>query len=282
MELNQITDATVQSLVEVGKLAAAPTEVQNAAGISVPYIIVGGKVTPLPDLKFNEHAKNPERIKANVTVLDPESFINYYALFSDLHSRVFADEAHRSVLAILDYHEEGTAASEESPRWGSHRITLALRHSEEWQTWINGNNKQMTQQQFAEFLEQNSVDITDPAGGTLREIAEDLETTVDVDFASAQRQAGGRVAFKYTETTKTTVSGGQVITVPDNFSLGIPVFVGGPRVGMGAFLRYRIKEQKLVFFYTLMRPEEVVRAAFAGARQAIADGIGSTIINGTP
>ena len=277
--MNEITDATIQSLIEIGKLAAAPTEVQHGADVSVPYIIVGGKVTPLPDLVFNEHAVNPERVKASVTVLDPESFINYYALFSDPNSRVFADEVDLRVLAVLDYHE---ASDSYAPRWGSHRLTLTLRHSAQWMTWIGQNNKQMTQQQFAEFLEQNSVDITDPAGGTLREIAEDLEATVDVEFASAQRQAGGKVNFKYTETTKTTVSGGKTVTVPDNLSLAVPVFVGGPPVSMGTFLRYRIKEAKLIFFYTLFRPEEVIRTAFAGARQAIADGIGATIINGTP
>jgi uncharacterized protein YfdQ (DUF2303 family) len=280
--MSEIKDEALARLVALAQAGAGPQAVPNG---NVPYVLVpdGCEAKPMPELVYNEHSLHPERIKQSVTVLDPESFINYYALFSDVNSRVFADETTLKVLAILDYHAAGDG---NAPRWGSHKLTLALRHSAQWLTWLNQNNKQMTQQQFAEFLEQNAVDITDPNGATLREIAEDLEATVDVDFASAQRQAGGKVNFKYTETTKTTVSGGNVITVPDNFSLAVPVFIGGPPVSMGAFLRYRIKDQKLVFFYTLFRPEEVVRTAFAGARQAvadgIADGISDTIINGTP
>ena len=277
--MNEITDATIQSLIEVGRLAAAPTEVQNAEHVSVPYIVVGGKVTPLPDLMFNEHAKAPERVKQTVTVFDPASFVDYYTLFNDQNSRIFADETKLQVLAVLDYHAAGDG---NSPRWGQHRLSLTLRQSEEWKIWKGNNNQQLTQQQFAEFLEQNSTDIISPNPASIREIAEDLEATVDVEFAAAQRMAGGKVNFKYTETTKTTVSGGKAVTVPDQFTLSIPVFIGGDPIQVGAFLRYRIKEQKLVFFYTLLRPEECVRTAFLAARSQIAEMLMVYIINGTP
>jgi uncharacterized protein YfdQ (DUF2303 family) len=276
--MNEITDETIQSLIEVGRLAAAPTEVKNAGAVSVPYIVVGGKVTQLPELQFNEHAAAPERIKQTVTVFDPESFAAYYTLFNDENSRVFADETALKVLAVLDYHAAGDG---NSPRWGQHRLLLTLRQSEEWKTWNGSNNRQLTQQQFAEFLEQNSTDIVTPNPASIREIAEDLEATVDVEFAAAQRMAGGKVNFKYTETTKTTVSGGKAVTVPDQFTLSIPVFIGGLPLQVGAFLRYRIKEQKLVFFYTLLRPEEIVRTAFDQARTQIADNLSITIINGS-
>ena len=161
-------------------------------------------------------------------------------------------------------------------------MTLTLRQSTEWQTWTRLNNKQLTQQEFAEFLEQNAIDITSPDPAAMREIAEDLETTIAVDFASAQKQAGGKVNFRYTETTKTTVSGGKQITVPDSFSIAIPAFIGGNRVRMDVLLRYRVKDQKLIFFYTLVRPEEVIRNAFSDARKVIADGIQVKIINGSP
>jgi uncharacterized protein YfdQ (DUF2303 family) len=273
------TDQTVQSLIELGRQTAGPKEVQKIEGIPVPFIVNKGVVTALPDLIFNEHAAHPERVKANVSVLDPESFIEYYALFNDPNSRVFADETSLKVLSVLDYHAAGEG---NAPRWGQHRVTLNLRQSPEWQTWTRHNNSTMTQQQFAEFLEQNAVDIIQPNPAGIREIAEDLEATVEVDFASVQRQAGGKINLRYTETTKTTVSGGKAVTVPDQFVIAIPAFVGGERVSMQVLLRYRVKEQKLTFFYTLIRPEEVIRTAFLGARQKIADALKVTIINGAP
>jgi uncharacterized protein YfdQ (DUF2303 family) len=275
----KFTDQTVQSLIELGRQTAGPQSVQNIEGNPVPFIIVNGSVKPLPELIFNDHAKTPERVKANVSVLDPESFIEYYTLFSDANSRVFADETTLRVMAILDYHAAGDG---NSPRWGQHKVTLSLRQSEEWKRWMQFNNKVLSQQEFAEFLEQNAVDITSPSSASIREIAEDLEATVDVDFASAQKQAGGKINFRYTETTKTTVSGGRQITVPDQFVITIPAFVGGLRVPMQALLRYRIKEQALVFFYTLIRPEEVIRTAFIAGRDQIADALKATIINGVP
>lgn len=274
--MQKFSDETVQSLIELGRQTAGPQAIQQVDGIPVPFIIVNGKVQTLPELVWNEHAKAPERIKAGVTVLDPQSFCEYYRLFADKGSRVFADETRQQVQSVLDYHEAG------DPRWGQHRLTLALRQSEEWKTWTARNNKVMTQQEFAEFLEQNAVDITTPSSAAIREIAEDLEVTVDVDFASAQKQAGGKVNFRYTETTKTTVSGGKQITVPDEFVVGIPAFVGGQRVPMQVLLRYRVKEQKLVFFYTLIRPEEVIRQAFLAARDGIASSLEIVIINGAP
>jgi uncharacterized protein YfdQ (DUF2303 family) len=275
MEFNE---ESLQVLAALARQGMGPQAVPNG---NVPYVLVpeGYKAQPMPDLIYNEHQANPERVKANVTVLDPESFIEYYALFNDPNSRVFADETKLSVLSVLDYHAAGDG---NAPRWGQHRLTLSLRQSEEWKTWTGRNNQMLTQQQFAEFLEQNAVDITNPAPAGIREIAEDLEATVEVDFASAQRQAGGKVNFRYTETTKTTVSGGKQIAVPDQFTICIPAFVGGQRVSIQVLLRYRVSEQKLKFFYTLVRPEEVIRTAFAGARQQIADALKVTIINGAP
>jgi len=267
---------SLQTLIGIARQGLGPQEVP---GGNIPYVLVpeGYKAQAVPELIFNDHNPTPERVKGNVQVFDPESFTEYYSLFSDANSRIFADETKQSVTAVIDYHAAGEG---NFPRWGQHRVTLTLRQSEEWKRWVGFNNRQMNQQEFAEFLEQNAADIFNPAPAAIREIAEDLEVSVDVDFASAQKMAGGRVVLKYTETTKTTVSGGKQISVPDQFVIAIPAFVGGPRVQMQVLLRYRIKEQKLVFFYTLIRPEEVSRTAFLVARNQIADALQVSIING--
>lgn len=276
--ITQFSDETVQSLIELGRQTAGPAAVQKIDGSPVPFIIHNGEVTQLPGLIFNEHAERPERINANVSLFDPQSFNTYYGLFSDENSRVFADETKQQVVAILDYHESGAAGE---PRWGQHRATLSLRASEQWKTWTGKNNQSFGQQAFAEFLEQNAMDIKDPAPASIREITSDLQATTEVDFGSGLRMNDGQVRFKYTETTKTTVNGSE-IKVPDHFTLEIPVFVGGPPCPMYAFLRWRIKEQKLIWWYTLRRPEESMRIMFLAARDSIASNLGITIINGVP
>lgn len=271
--ITKFTDETVQSLIELGRQTAGPQAVQMVDGIPVPFIIAEGKVVALPDLKFNKHAERPERIEASVRVFDPASFGEYYRKFADAGSRVFADEAKRSVVAVLDYHQA-------QPRWGSHKLTLELRHSEEWVTWAGRNNKQMSQQEFSEFLEQNSLDIIDPNPASIVEIARDLQGTTEVEFGSGLRMQDGQVRFKYTETTKTSV-GASAITVPDSFTLTIPVFIGANPGRIKALLRHRCKEGKLTFWFTLIRPEQHIRDAFTEARAAIASELEIVILNGS-
>ena len=89
----------------------------------------------------------------------------------------------------------------------------------------------------------------------------------------------GQVRFKYTETTKSSVGASQ-LAVPERFTVGLPAFVGGVPVPMEALLRFRVKEGHLTLWYTLIRPEEVIRQAFLAARDSIAAKLGTTIING--
>lgn len=267
---------TIQEIVKLGRAGLGP---QAVPGGNIPYVLVpkGCEVKAVPELIFNEHNPHPERIKGNVTVLDPGSFEEYFTLFHDPNSRVFADEPSLKILAVLDYH----GAGEGGPRWGQHRLTLSLRQSEEWKVWIGSNNKQMTQQSLAEFLEQNSLDVIKPNPADMMEIASDLQATTEVEFGSGLRQQDGQVRFKYTEAVRATVGGGEV-KVPERFTIQIPAFIGGERVPMDALLRFRCKEGKLTFWYTLVRPEEVIRSAFIAARNSIASELGITIINGVP
>ena len=265
---------TLKELLRLGSTMAQPQAVTNG---QFPYALVpeGFSVQNLDDLIFNRHAKAPERIMQKVGVLDPESFIEYYNLFADENSRTFAYEPECTVTTILDYH----GAKEGGPRWGDHQIKLTLRKSPEWERWTGKNNHRFTQQEFAEFLEQNSVDITTPAPAAMMEVARDLDATTEVQFGAGLRMNNGQVRFKYTEVTTATV-GGDAVTVPERFTLGLPVFVGGQRIAMEALMRFRVKDGHLILFYALIRPEEVLRQAFLAARDQIATALKIVVVNG--
>lgn len=269
----ELDKATVLELVKLGRLNAGP---QAVPGGNVPFVLVpdGCKVTALPDLLYNEHSERPERVRQTVQVFEPDSFLGYFEHFSDGASRVFADETSNTVTAVLDYHQSATG-----PRWGSHSLVLKLMPSVEWSAWLGKNSQNMTQQQFAEFLEQNSMDIIVPDPAAIIEVANELKATTEVEFASGQRMQDGRMRFKYSENTRTTCGAGEV-AVPEQFVISIPAYVGGQRVNLNALLRFRVKETKLSFFYTLIRPHEVQREAFMAARASIQARIDTAIING--
>lgn len=274
--MSDLNEKTIASVVELARATGEPKIVEHG---NIPFAVIpaGAQLQSLEAFVFNEHADHPERVKASVSVLDPESFIEYYTLFHDPNSRIFADESSIKVVGVLDYH----GALEGGPRWCQHRVTLTLRQSEEWKIWLGRNNKPFTQMEFAEFLEQNAIDITNPAPAAMIDVARDLEGKTEVEFGGGARTDNGQIRFKYSENVKATVSGGQV-DVPERFTITIPAFVGGVRVPMAALLRYRVKEGKLSLWYTLIRPEEVMRQAFLTARGQIAQALTATIINGVP
>ena len=272
---NSAFDGTlVRELISIGQASAGPQAVE---GGNIPYVLVPNdhKAQAMPELIYNDHAAKPERKKASLTVLDPNSFIEYFKLFRNTNSRVFAYEPETSVTAILDYHATGDG----DPAWCQHKLRLDLQQSEEWGIWIGANNKLFTQQGFAEFLEQNSLDIVKPAPAQIIEVARDLNAKSEVEFGSGLRMGDGQIRFRYSETVKTTVGADQ-LTVPEQFTVSIPVFIGGERLPVESLLRFRVKDQKLAFFYTLIRPAEVLRTAFACARDLIEDTLDMTIING--
>lgn len=266
----------IQTLVGLGRQTDSA---KSVPGGNVPYVVIPAthKLETLERFVFNDHADHPARTKAVVAVLDPESFINYYQLFGDENSRVFAYEPDIKVTAVIDYH--GAMAS--GPRWCQHRLVLTLRESEQWKVWVGANNKKFPQAEFAEFLEQNAIDITKPSPAGIMEIARDLQGTTEVEFGAGVRMNDGSVRFKYTEATKATV-GGDAVSVPERFTIGLPVFIGGAPVTLEALLRYRVNGGKLQIFYTLVRPEEAKRAAFIASRAQIADDLKVTVINGKP
>ena len=271
-----LNDKTIKEIVNLGRATGEPKAV---GGIAYAVIPNDSQVVSLAQYQHTDYAERPHRKKGTVAVLDAASFIEYYTLFSDEHSRVFADETKSQVLSVLDYHGIG----ENAPRWGQHRVLLTLRHSEEWKRWIgrNGQAKKMSQMEFAEFIEDNTPDIIEPSAATMLEMARTLQAKTDVDFSSAIRTNNGQVQLKYTETVKGTYGSGNV-EIPEEFKIQIPVYVGTPRVGIRARLRYRLNSSKLSIWYDLLRPEATERDSFIQTLAAIKDGLKVNIINGNP
>lgn len=257
----QLTADAIQAVTELARATGDPQMVGNSAYAVIPK---DAQIVNLEKYLFNEHAAKPERIRQTVNVLDPGSFANYYTRYATADSQVFAYEPSISVMGVLDYHQNA-----EEPRWSQHRVVLTLRESEEWKIWTAANNKKLTQTEFSEFLEQHAIDISKPDPAAMMEIARDLQGTTEVEFGNGVRMQDGQV-------------GASQVSVPEQFVLSLPVFVGGPRLPLQALLRFRVNQGKLTFWYTLVRAEETKRQAFIASRNQIAEALHVDIINGQP
>ena len=207
----------------------------------------------LKDLE--SYQETPRLIAQHVNALASESFTNYINRFISDGTTVFANIDKRHFKCILDFAEHGN-----DPKWNKHTITYSCPESTAWKVWIRVDGTKMNQVDFARFIEDNLPDIVKPSGSDMLTISKELQAKKQVDFKSGQNLANGDVQFTYNETTN--ASAGQ-IDIPQEFTLGIPVFVGGPLYEVTARLRYRITEGNLAMWFDLLRPERMLEDAFA-------------------
>lgn len=244
---------------------------QAPAGV-IPYAVIpeGSKVEDLERL-----LPVPARTRAAVTAKSAETFAAYVKAFALPATVVFGDQERFQLVGIIDYH------AKDAPAFREHRVTYSAPRSLEWKTWRGSNGKTMAQADFARFIEDNVVDIRDPAGAEVLEVSRGLQAKKSVEFASAIRLADGSQQFTYAETIAGTTSKG-TMQVPEEFTLGIPVFLGGPLYEVRARLRYRIDGGKLQLWYDLYRPEHIERDAFGTICADITASTGIAVWEGMP
>jgi uncharacterized protein YfdQ (DUF2303 family) len=176
------------------------------------------------------------------------------------------------------FNDHGDHAS--APGWRDHTASYACPLSVEWKTWTGKNKQQMTQETFAQFIEDNAPDCVTPDSATMIEIARTLEAKKKVNFASGIRLSNGENELTYEETIEGTAGKGK-FKIPETFALAIPVLEGAERWRVDARLRYRIDGQgKLSIWYDLERPHKVLENAVREVWQAISHATGRPIYNG--
>lgn len=255
---------------------AALVKSANSPALNVPAI--GLAVFPsgtVVSLEKEEYAAHPKRKRATVRLVETASFIDYVAAHqsaSETHVFGIASEQGGEFYAVIDYHGRGADAD---ANWGEHVAKLVLSTTPEWQRWLGSNQKLMSQEAFAEFLEDNLTDIVRPDAASLIDLAQLLTGKKTAHFKSGRNLHNGAIALEYTETIETT--GGRVnadMQLPSEFFIGLCPFVGAAGVEIRARLRFRILDGgKLYFTYILDRPFKVIETAFNLARGEIEEGL---------
>jgi len=265
----------IEKLEEMAQAIAAPNvpPASTATGPE-PYILV-------PDGYKAERLgvdMQPHWIGQRVALHDAKSFIDYVARFATESTAIFFNEEPREFTAILDYHNKP-----EEPRWCDHRATFAAQVTPEWATWFGSNKKVFSQVDFATFLEDNLIDVVDPAGADLLEITRTLEAKKDVSYSSAIRLGNGSVRINYDEQIKgsaNTQAGN--IEIPEQFTLQLQVIKGGSTFQFPARFKYRLKDRALVLWYEIIRSHKIVEQALNEAVAFIQESAKVTIRKGAP
>jgi len=232
----------------------------SAADACIPFLAVP------QDFKLESLDKlfpRPAWRRGTTTLDDTQSFIDFVEAEREFHSappRLFCLKGDKpSFTAIFNDDARGDCIA---------RYNCPL--SRQWKLWTGMDKKEMQQTPFAEFLEDNRLDISDPSTSLLLEVAQNLQATTSGNFKSKINRVNGSVVFGYSEET-TATTGDSNVAVPERFKLAIPVFDGGEKWEVEARLRYRIMSGRLVLYFVLDGADRVMENATEEMVKAIGD-----------
>ncbi len=200
----------------------------------------------------------PRMKTGNHTVADFSSFaayLNKHGIPDE--TEISAHETEGVFSAVIDAGDSGEAG------WRRHLVKLDLTASDEWKTWSALSGKLLTQEQFAEFIEDNARNVVTPTSAELLEVAQSLQVKRGVDFESGTRLADGNVQFGYRETTTATAGTAGTLTIPATLDLALAPFRGGAPYRVPATFRYRLQEKRLALGFKLQNADQIRREAFA-------------------
>lgn len=245
--------------------------VQQASRAAIPASVPQGVSTLVVDhldkvVLVNDEATQPTPLRkiGLVTFYDSASLSTYVNRHKGDGTVLYVDERNAKVQAVLNDHSPDAAG------WGDHVADLEVRKTEAWIQWQASNDKFLEQEAFAEHIERNLIDIVEPAGADLLELAQTFQATTKVEFRSSRLLVNGQRQFEYVESTD--ASGGKKgeLTIPKEFKLGIAPYEGVDNYGVSARLRYRIADGgRLRLAYVLDNPQDVERAAFTDIAKEI-------------
>ncbi len=216
----------------------------------------------------------PRRISAKIVANDVRGFIDYTSRHKLGGTTIYADSA-KTPRLVARIDDNATTEAAPEPSHVEHTCTFPCPLTHEWQQWMGMNNKDMGQVDFAEFVENNLLDIVDPDGASLLTACLSFQDTGSAEFKSAVRLEDGRVQFSYIEKDKT----GE-LKFPAKLTLALPVFEGmDTRFSLEAKLRYRVdRDHGLKLKYILDRPDLALKAAYERLITLVGDSTGVQVI----
>lgn len=266
------TRTSVEAISDLTVTSVSPRSATRPEGNeSNPYVVVPNthKVHDLEHL-----LPTPTRPRGKTTLRDANSFAALVNSLKNHSTRLYGNYATQSFTAVFNDHTLN------DPGWRDHTAIYACPLSPEWTIWKDANGKKMTQEVFAQFIEDNAPDCVAPASADMIEISRSLEAKKKVNFAQGIRLSNGQNEITYEEEITGTAAKGK-LSVPEVFSIGIPVLEGGARYEINARLRYRIDGGKLTMWFDLERPHKVLEDAVKGVWDVIQAGTGLEILNGS-
>jgi uncharacterized protein YfdQ (DUF2303 family) len=257
----------------IADIAGAIGEAHEHSGQDgAPYAVVpeGWKLASLP-VRWTPRPSHTVRLR------DAASFTGYLAGLGHDSTVIYATLQPARFIAVMRENHLIDNSPEALNSWRDWRADFTVPPSREWNTWTGANCRPMGQVDFAQFLQANLPDITQPDGADLLALVLNFEASTSGAFVAAQRLHDGSATLNWRSDTSTGA-----VKVPEHIGLAIPVFENEAPRELLARLRYRIKDGALSLWYELVRPHKVQEVAFREVWDRIEKDTGRAVLLGTP
>lgn len=242
----------VQALAESAQ-APAPISIVLPHG-NLPTIATSNRVTLHSLAHLLPRPLRTTGTTKLLTLQDLQSYLAKQAGHKD-ETVIYANRKALRFTAILNH-----TSLAGGPGWGDYRAEVTLEKSRQLLVWQaqNGQNKKMSQEAFALFLEEHLEDIREPNGADVLTFAETLEATRTETFKSSIVTATGeqRLAFSSER------NGEQSSDLITQITLGIPLFEGGVPYAVKVKISHRVTDGKLTFWYDLRHIDYILDEAW--------------------
>lgn len=277
-------------------------------GTKIPYALVpaGMSVQVLDKLveAADKRLPTPRRTIGTAKHQELGSFVEHVNRFKVASTAIFADVAAVSLTAVFDYHNRGT------PGWGQHRAVYACPLSRQWKLWLENNERTLTQDQFAEFIDANMADLApadappkpatqttalalQTSDGVQPEAVATIEPPVSpAEVLTMARKLTIHTKGEFSRHINPTTGEHTLIAreqhesgstkIPRAFYLKLQVFEGGEFYRVEARIRMQLQNGRAVFGYSLYQVDEVLRVAFDEVRAIAKQKTELPVFAGTP
>lgn len=222
---------------------------------------------------LEQRLPSPRRRSARLAVTELDSFIdavNRWKLAD--RTTIWAETSRPLLVAVIDDNPKG----QEGAGWRSEfTLTYQPPHSPEWKRWTACSGKELSQDEFAQFLDDNLADVTTipsaakgeyPSPVELLEMARNLSIHTNGSFERLidPTNGTGKLVIKDEHAAYST-------KIWKHFPLALRVFDGGKHYHVDARIRFRLVNGKALFTYSLHLADEIARTAFQEIRAVVAE-----------
>lgn len=255
----------VRAMMRHSHALREPDPIHDDNGDEVARLFVVPEGYRLHTVDLSPYRDRPKRKSGETTVKDADSFIDFVSTHGEPGTTLYADETAGTIKAVLN------ASTAEAPGWADHSCTLRLSHTTEWVRWANADSTWLSQEAFAEFVEESLPDFRDPTPAHMLELSRTFEATKQAEFEGGIRLDNGQRQIGYKETVAARAGRNGHLEVPETMTVGLRVYKGGPGFNVEVRLRYRINNGNLVLAVKIDRREDLIETAFAGTVETVTD-----------